>query len=147
MTTRWSIIFLLFAPLARAGETPATAIATPPATNWVLPIFTDAEGYRSMTLRGSEVRATNDKAIAVTNLNITIFSGDAAARVDSILLSPRATFLPKENRATGDSTMRFIRDDVEVTGIGWTYDHNTKKVSLAQNVRVVFHARLNDILK
>jgi hypothetical protein len=147
MTPRWFIIFLVFAAFAQGDETPPPAIATPPATNWVLPIFTDAEGYRSMTLRGSEVRATNDRAVAVTNLNITIFSGDAAARVDSILLSPRATFLPRENRALGDSAMRFIRDDVEVTGVGWTYDHNIKKVSLAQNVRVVFHARLNDILK
>lgn len=126
----------------------APALAPAPAQNWVLPIFTDKEGYRSMTLRGSEVRpATNGKDIAVTNLNITIFSGDAKAQVDSILLSPRAVFSPKENRASGDDTMRFIRDDIEVTGTGWSYDHATKKISLQHNVRVVFRAPLKDILK
>jgi hypothetical protein len=43
--------------------------------------------------------------------------------------------------------VRFIRDDIEVTGVGWTYDHTAKKVSLQQNVRVTFRAQLNDILK
>ena len=114
--------------------------------NWVLPIFTDKEGYRSMTLRGSEVRPVG-KTVAVTDLSITIFSGDAKAQVDSMLLSPAAVFSPKENRASGDKTVRFIRDDVEVTGFGWTYDHATRKVSLRENVHVTFRTQLNDILK
>jgi hypothetical protein len=117
-----------------------------PAVNWVLPIFTDKEGFRSMTLRGSEVRPIG-RSIAVTDLSITIFSGDAATTVDSMLLSPSAVFLPKENLARGDKSVRFIRDDIEVTGVGWTYDHTAKKVSLQQNVRVTFRAQLNDILK
>lgn len=128
-----------------AGPSPA-ATATSPAVNWVLPLFSDQEGHRLMTLRGTEVRP-DGRAITVTNLNITIFSGDAAARVDSILLSPRAVFLPKENRASGDESVRFIQDDIEVTGSRWTYDHAAKKVSLRENVRVTFPAKLNDILK
>jgi hypothetical protein len=136
------LLFLLLAPcsLLPGGD------AAPPAVNWVLPIFTDKEGYRSMTLRGSEVRPVG-RIIAVTDLSITIFSGDVATMVDSILLSPSAVFLPKENRARGDKSVRFIRDDFEVVGVGWTYDHTTKKVSLQQNVRVTFRAQLNDILK
>ncbi len=136
---------LLFATAALlpAGQSPEPA----PAVNWVLPIFTDKEGFRSMTLRGSEVRPQDSGAIAVTDLNITIFSGDAAARVDSILLSPTATFFPKENRATGEKAVRFIRGDIEVNGVGWTYDHAAKKVSLLSNVRVTFRAQMDDILK
>ena len=127
--------------------TPAPAVvASAPAVNWVLPIFTDKEGYRSMTLRGSEVRPVG-RNISVTDLSITIFSGDAQTQVDSMLLSPVAIFSPKENRAGGDQAVRLIRDDVEVTGVGWSYDHTGKKVSLQQNVRVTFRAQLNDILK
>lgn len=134
------------APAPRApGVTPAT-VGSAPAINWVLPIFSDKEGYRSMTLRGSEVRPAG-KSIAVTDLSITIFSGDEHAHVDTILLSPAAVFSPKDNRATGDQAVRLIRDDIEVTGVGWSYDHAAKKVSLQQNVRVTFHAQLNDILK
>jgi hypothetical protein len=163
-----SLCFLLLSPftLLRGGEaqpavvtglgeagpgsaTPATKSSTPaaaPAINWVLPLFSDKEGHRTMTLRGTEVRPTG-QTITVTNLNITIFSGDAAAKVDSILLSPRAVFFPKENRASGDQSVRFIQDDIEVTGTRWTYDHAAKKVSLRENVRVTVAAKLNDILK
>jgi lipopolysaccharide export system protein LptC len=87
------------------------------------------------------------RRIVVTDLSITIFSGDAASQVDSMLLSQSAVFSPKENMASGDKSVRFIRDDVEVTGVGWTYDHATKKVTLKENVRVTFRAQLNDILK
>lgn len=135
---------------AQAPDATPPIVFTPggsaPAVNWVLPIFTDKEGYRSMTLRGSEVRPVG-RSIAVTDLSITIFSGDAATTVDSMLLSPSAVFSPKENRASGEKSVRFIRDDIEVTGVGWTYDHAAKKVSLQQNVRVTFRAQLNDILR
>jgi hypothetical protein len=130
-----------------SATTAAEAEAAPaPASNWVLPIFTDKEGYRSMTLRGSEVRPFQG-GVTVTDLNITIFSGNATPVVDSILLSPVARFMQKEMRATGDKSVRFIRDDIEVTGVGWVYDHDLKKISLQQNVRVTFRAQLNDILK
>ena len=135
-------------PWSGAAEPTPAAVEPAPALNWVLPLFTDKEGYRSMTLRGSEVRwRPTGKSIAVTDLSITIFSGDAKAEVDTMLLSSAAIFLPEENRASGDKAVRLIRDDVEVTGVGWTYDHLTQKVSLQQNVRVTFRAQLNDILK
>jgi hypothetical protein len=140
-----SFLVLAFGASGRSGEPPADSPA--PAINWVLPIFSDKEGYRTMTLRGSEVRPVG-RNIAVTDLSITIFSGDAAARVDSMLLSPAAFYSPREARAHGDKAVRFIRDDIEVTGVGWTYDHAAKKVSLQQNVRVTFQStQLKDILK
>lgn len=139
---------LLGAALALRSFLPAAEPppATAPAVNWVLPLFTDKEGFRSMTLRGSEVRPQG-RSIAVTDLNITIFSGDAAARVDSILLSREAQFWPKENRASGTQSVRYIRDDIDVTGVGWDYDHAGKKISLREKVRVTFTAQINDILK
>jgi hypothetical protein len=144
---RQSALLLLLVPVTLlVGAEPAAPSDPAPAVNWVLPIFTDKEGYRSMTLRGTEVR-TSGRNIAVTDLNITIFSGDAEAQVDSILLSPAAVFLPKEKRAHGDKSVRFIRDDIEVVGTGWTYDYETKKISLQKDVRVTFRAQLNDILK
>lgn len=133
-----------------APELAAPASSAPvavPAKNWILPLFTAKDGFRTMTLRGSEVRPVGPARIDVTDLSITVFSGDAAAHVETILLSPAAIFLPKEKRATGEKTVRLIRDDIEVTGEGWTYDHLGKKISLARNVRVVFRAQLNDILK
>ena len=127
-----------------AKEAPA---ATPPAKNWVLPIFTDKEGFRSMTLRGGAVQPVGANRIDVTDLNITVFSGDAAARVDSVLLAQSASFFPKTNIATGAKRVRLVRDDYEVSGEGWRYEHAAKKITLQKNTRIVFNAQLNDILK
>jgi len=118
---------------------------TSPAKNWVLPLFTDKEGFRSMTLRGSEARTPAANRIDVVDLNITVFSGDATARVESVLLSAQASFFPKDNRATGEKSVRLVRDDIEVTG--WTYDRTTQTVTILKNTRIVFRAQLNDILK
>ncbi|MEY2881467.1 MAG: hypothetical protein RLZZ15_3847 [Verrucomicrobiota bacterium] len=100
-----------------------------------------------MTLRGSAVRPVGPDRIDVTDLNITVFSGDAAARVDSVLLSQAASFFPKTKLATGEQHVRLIRDDTEIAGDGWRYDHAAKKITVNQNARVVFRAELNDILK
>jgi len=121
--------------------------AAPTAKNWVLPIFSDKEGFRSMTLRGSAVQPVGADRIDVTDLNITLFTGDAAARVDSVLLSQAASFFPKTKLASGEKSVRLIRDDLEVTGDGWTYDHAAKKITIQHHTRIVFRAQLNDILK
>jgi len=141
---------------ADAGATSSRpAIETGPALGWTYPVFSDAEGYRVLTLRGSEARYLNPNEIEVRGFSAIVFSGDASNRVDTVLLSPQATFYPKDNRATGNDAVRLIlsgrpdtiNDDVEVTGRGWTYDHRTKKVSIAHEVRVTFQAQLHDILK
>jgi hypothetical protein len=134
--------------VAGQAAVPTTAPTLPdsPAVNWVLPIFSDKEGHRLMKLQGTEVRPV-DGRVAITNLMITTFTGDARAAVDSILLSPRAVFSPQDHTARGEQTVRFIQDDVEVTGTRWAYDHAAKKVSLEGDVRVTFRARITDILR
>lgn len=138
---------LALAQAPQSPQPPPPPLNASPATNWVLPLFTDKEGYRSLTLRGSQIRPAGKDSIGVTDLSITVFSGDAKAHVDSVLLSSQATFFPEVKRANGDGSVRLIRDDIEVTGSGWNYDHAAKKVSITRNVRVVFAAQLNDILK
>jgi hypothetical protein len=134
------------APPATTPAATGPALPNSPAVNWVLPIFSDREGHRLMKLQGTEVRPV-DGRIAITNLMITTFTGDARAAVDSILLSPRAIFSPQDHTARGEQTVRFIQDDVEVTGTRWAYDHAAKKVSLEGDVRVTFRARITDILR
>jgi hypothetical protein len=152
MTPRVALLLGVTAAMALgavAGEPTGTtppAVETGPALGWVFPLFTDA-GYHLYTLRGSSARNVRADEIEVTGFSAVVFSGDATEHVDTVLLSPQATFFPKSNRATGDGPVRLIRDDVEVTGVGWTYDHAAKRVSLAHHVRVTFPAQLNDILK
>ena len=135
-------LFVLACVFAQA-QSPSTA----PAVNWALPIFTDKEGFRSMTLRGSAANIAPNDGVAVTDLNITVFSGDAAARVTTVFLSPAATFYPKTKQATGTKAVRIVRDDLEATGTTWTYDHAQKRVTLDGNVRIVLNLEIKDLLK
>jgi hypothetical protein len=124
------------------------ADSSAPAQNWVLPLFTDKEGYRTLTARGSDARAVGDKIYRVTNLNVIFFSGDAAARTESVFLSPLATFSAADKRVYGDKGVRIVRDDLEASGMKWTYDHQAEKhVTLEGNVEIVFNAGLKDLLK
>lgn len=132
--------------IAATVSVAAPAQVTAPARNWVLPLFT-AEGYRSMIARGSEARAVSNHQFDVTDLNLTLFSGDAAMHIDTIILAPQATFLPDEKRAHGEQSVRVIRDEVEASGTRWIYWHDQKKISLDGDVRVTFQAELKDLLK
>ncbi len=136
----------LLASLTRAAE-PARTVQPVVAKNWSLPLFTK-EGHRSLTLRGTEARTFSAERIDIIDLNITTFNGDATAKVDSILLCRElASFFPNEKIVRGKSTVRLVRDDLEITGEQWTYDHAAKKVSLARHARITFKAQLPDILK
>jgi len=135
-------VLLAWAPRGSADE---IAVA-PPARNWTLPLFTK-EGFRQVTLRGDEVRPVSSDRIDVSGMNVTVFSGDAEARVDSVLISPEATFLLNEKMVQGDRTVRLVRDDVDVRGEGWSYNYNEKKVLIYRRTHVVFHSALPDMLK
>jgi hypothetical protein len=100
-----------------------------------------------MTLRGAKASFPSSGEIEVVDLTLTVFSGDAAGRTETVMLSPAATFLPKQNLARGDAGVRVIRDDLEASGIHWIYDHAQKKVSLRGQVRIVFNAGFKDLLK
>jgi hypothetical protein len=117
-----------------------------PTKNFILPTFTP-EGYRSMLVRGSEARMLTLRLIQLDDMNLTVFSGDASNRVDSVLLSPIAIISLDNDTAHGPGAVRLIRNDLDLTGEQWTYDRANKKISIARNVHVVFNTELKDMLK
>ncbi len=139
---------LSLAPLLLFAAAPATPPPTgnPTAVNQSTLQTFSPDGFRSMLLRASAMNGTRER-VEATDMNLSIFTGDATERIETILLSPAATFLPDTNVASGEKSVRFIRDDLEASGTRWTYDHKEKRISLDGNVRVVFHAELKDILK
>jgi hypothetical protein len=140
---RWAVFALLASPLGAPAQ---DTMVAPPARNWILPLFTK-EGFRQMTIRGDEVSPVSNDRVDITGMNVTVFSGGAEAKVDSVLLSPQATFLLTEKTARGDKSVRLVRDDVEVSGEVWTYLYNEKKVLISRHAHVVFHSALPDLLK
>ena len=124
-----------------------TRIATDkPIVNFRLPDFTP-EGHRSWLVRGSEARYANEGLVDIKELNLTIFTGLADEKVETLILSPVAQVHLQDQQVGGPESIRVINDRFEATGAGWNYDHREKKVSITRNVRVVLHTQLNDILK
>lgn len=136
---------LCVAPLLAAAA--STRIASDkPIVNFRLPEFTP-EGYRSWLVRGTEARYANEGLVDVKELNLTIFTGHADEKVETLILSPAAQVRLRDQLVSGPESIRIINDRFEASGTGWTYDHGEKKVSIARNVRVILHTQLNDILK
>lgn len=140
-----SLLTLAFT-LTSLAQSPAQLSTDAPILNWRLPSFTP-EGHRESLVRGSEARILNDKEFALTELTLTLFTGDATNRIETILLSPAARIHAADRIVTSDSRLRVINDQFEASGTGWRYEHAAKKVSIAKNVRVVLQLELKDLLK
>lgn len=117
-----------------------------PVVNFRLPAFTP-EGYRAWLVRGSEARFTGEDRIDVKELTLSVFTGRADDKVDTLMLSPVAVVHPAGAVVTGPDTIRVINDQYEASGSAWRYEHKAKKVSLGRNVRVTFRAEFKDYLK
>lgn len=116
-----------------------------PVESFRLPTFTK-EGHRAMLLQGSQALVGTNQ-VELQGMTLTIFTGDGSNTVETVILSPQATIQLDRELVQGESTVRVIRDDIEITGQGWSYDHAGKKVSITRNARIVFQAQLPDLLK
>jgi hypothetical protein len=138
---------LLLLAAATAALAANTRISTDkPIVNFRLPMF-NAEGYREWLVRGSEARYAAAERIEIKDLTLSVFSGGADEKVETLLLSPSAVVNPAAALVTGPSTIRVIDDQFEASGSEWSYARNDKKVSIAKNARVTFRAEFKDFLK
>ena len=99
-----------------------------------------------MLLQGTGALVGSNR-VELTGMNLSIFTGDRRNLVETIILSPVAVADLETDVISGKETVRFIRDDIEITGSDWRYDHRQKKVSIARQSRVVFQAQMPDLLK
>lgn len=137
------LFVLLVGACSLAGAESGTSRT--PVSNFKLPTFTK-DGHRSMLLQGTEA-VVGARRVELTGLNLSLFAGDASNQVETIILSPTAVADLEQDVISGPGVVRFIRDDLEITGTEWRYDHRGKKVSITRNSRVVFQAQMPDILK
>lgn len=140
-------LLALSAAIAVLGFSANTRIATDkPIVNFRLPEFTP-EGHREWLVRGTEARYATEGVVDIRELNLSIFTGGADGKVETLILSPAAQVRLNDRQVSGPESIRIINDRLEATGVQWFYDHGEKRISIAKNVRVILHTQLNDILK
>ncbi len=145
------LLALLFAPAAWAAGGAFDAPASVPvkAYSWSLNDFTP-QGFLSMRLTGSEARPGGGDRADLSEVNLTLFSGTPEPEIQTILISPQASWYPKERRVSGPGQVRVIRynhdrEICEMTGEDWSYDEAGKKVSIGRNLHLVYLAPLHGI--
>ncbi len=120
--------------------------ANAPVKNFSLPSF-DEQGFRTMLIRGREAMLVNASEVKLADMTLTLFSGDAEARVETVFVSPSARVLVDKRIVFGDETVRVISDEFDLLGTDWRYDHDKKTILISKQARVVFHIELKDIVK
>jgi hypothetical protein len=136
----------LAAAAAAAGQVTTRITSDAPIVNFRLPTFT-AEGHREWLVRGSEARMPSLQEVDVRELTLTIFTGDASERIDTMILSPVAKVLTEPQVVTGSEAIRVLNDEFEASGADWRYDHRAKRISIRKDVRVAFRAELKNLLQ
>lgn len=123
--------------------------ARAPVKDFTLPFFNDA-GNRTMLVRGGEALLSDPSRVTIHDLTLSVFTGGDENKIDTVIVSPAATVIPAEKAVTGEQIVRLVRDDLEVSGEAWRYEHSdlgAKKILIKRNVHIVFRTELKDILK
>lgn len=117
-----------------------------PIKNFSLPSFNES-GFRTMLIRGREAVMLNANEARLDDMVLTLFSGDADARVETVFVSPSAHVLVEQRVIFGEESVRVVNDDFELLGTDWRYDDPKRTILISKQARVVFRTELKDIIK
>jgi hypothetical protein len=141
-----ALLLAVALPPASIAQTRPRVTAPTPARNYTLSRFSE-QGYHRLHVRGTSADLSNPARIGLTELTLTQFTGDSSRTVETVILSPEAILEPEAEILSGAGLVRLIRDDLELTGENWHYDHGAKKILIQRQARIVFRAELADFLK
>lgn len=139
------LALLAFGASGLPAQSPQVS-APAPVKNFALPFFNEA-GHRTLLVRGNEARLTDPRRPQFTDMTVSVFAGDASNRVESVLLSAAATVDTETGVIEGTESVRLIRDDLEVTGESWRYEHANRRLLIQRQARIVLRAELPTLIK
>lgn len=139
--TRSPLLLLGLAIAAHAQMTPDA-----PIKNFKLPMFDNA-GMKTWDLRGEEARYHSQDRVDLFRMNLKIFESDGSGAVRIEIRSPHATVLANQHVVSGEDSIHVLNEDFEISGKDYTWRGREMSVTIRNDVRVVFKAPLQDILK
>jgi hypothetical protein len=100
-----------------------------------------------MLVRGREAIVASKTEARLRDMTLTVFSGDAEARVETVFVSPAATVRLDERVVFGEESVRVVNDRFELIGTDWRYEHDAKRILIRAGARVVFQTEIRDLLR
>ncbi len=117
-----------------------------PIKNFRLPTFTN-DGWRDMLLNAREAKIISPERIEVADMKLTLYTNDTINQPETTVTSPQAVALPSQQRVEGSDTVHVLRNDFELTGSNWSYDHASKKIIINRDAHVILQVEINNIIK
>ncbi|MDD4736247.1 MAG: LPS export ABC transporter periplasmic protein LptC [Kiritimatiellae bacterium] len=131
----WSVVVLL---CAGTGYT-QNEITT--LTDFSVPEY-DAEGNLASELMGDYADILPNGNVRVRNLRIDSYKDN---EVDMSITSPECEYYENEKTASSDADVRIARDNMVVTGSGFSWNAAENRLVIKSNVKVVLKNARNQV--
>lgn len=123
----------------------AQIVPSDPVLNFRLPQFAK-NGYTKWVLEGGKGIYDSAEQIRVEDMSLRVYSADERMALEMTMKSPEATLLIKENKAVSDESIEIVGTNFKVSGVGWTWDGETKEIEVKFDAVVEFTQDIGGIL-
>ena len=117
-----------------------------PLERFTLPIF-GLNGYKTWEVKGAQGRFLDATHLEVDDLIIRIFSGNEQMILESLITSPRALIDINKRTAQGKRQLMVRGPHYRLTGKGWIWEGDKRRIIVHENARVEFDQPLGRILR
>lgn len=117
-----------------------------PVEDFRLPAFSE-NGYKKWELRGEVGRRLETMLIAVTGMELRIYSGDETMTLENTIYSPEAMIDHDAGEAWGTDYLKIEGAGFSVMGRDWHWYGAEDRIVVEEDVRVRFREDVGDILK
>ncbi len=134
---RWGLglVFLVMAGATaqeQAGQT---------VSGFRLPEY-DEQNHLKSELFGDFAKVLPDGIIEITGLKIDFYQDE---KVDMTVTSPRCVFNQEKGQAQSDSEVRIARDNMVVTGVGFSWNNSDGRFQIFKQAKVVLKGAQNQM--
>ncbi len=94
----------------------------------------DDEGHLKSELFGEFARVLPDGVIEISQLKIDVYN---KGQVDMTVTAPQCAYNQKEGLAKSDSDVRIARENMVVTGVGFSWNGQNERFEILNKAKVV----------
>ena len=114
-----------------------------PIKNFKLPRLGE-NGYTQWVLQGATGIYDGPEQVRIHDMGLRVYTGDQRMALEMSIASPEATLRIEENKAFSESTIEIVGSNFKITGVGWTWDGETKEIEVLFDTVVQLNQNISD---
>ncbi len=116
-----------------------------PVKNFKLPRLAD-NGYTQWVLMGGQGIYDGPEQVRIEEMGLRVYTGDERMALEMSMDSPEATVRLQENKAFSESVIEIEGANFKISGVGWTWNGETKEIEVLYDTVVEFTQDISDSL-